>query len=53
VTTIIVILLLLALLFGGIGVFVEGLLWLLIIAAALIVASFVAGAVGRGGRARA
>lgn len=43
-----VILLVLALLFGGVGLFVEGLKWLLIISAALFVASLVSGAVGRG-----
>lgn len=45
-TTLVVILLLLALLIGGIGLFVEGLIWLLIISAALIVASFFARSVG-------
>ncbi|WP_225414071.1 hypothetical protein [Stigmatella hybrida] len=43
-----VILLVLALLFGGVGLFVEGLKWLLIISAALFVASLVSGAMGRG-----
>jgi hypothetical protein len=51
--TTIVILLILALIFGGLGLFVEGLLWLLIIAAAFLVVSFVVGVLGRGGgRAR-
>ncbi|WP_187323524.1 hypothetical protein [Stigmatella aurantiaca] len=43
-----VILLVLALLFGGVGLFVEGLKWLLIISAALFVASLVSGAMSRG-----
>jgi uncharacterized RDD family membrane protein YckC len=47
---IVVVLLVLALIFGGIGLLVEGLFWLLIIAAALAVASFVFG--GRSRRAR-
>ncbi len=46
-STLVIILLILALLIGGIGLFVEGLIWLLIIAAALVVASFFARSVGR------
>jgi hypothetical membrane protein len=41
-------LLILALLFGGVGLFVEGLKWLLIIALVLFVASFFTGVRGRG-----
>jgi hypothetical protein len=44
----IVILLLLALVFGGVGLFVTGLKWLLIVSAVLFVASLVSGTVGRG-----
>ncbi len=40
-------LLILALLFGGIGLFIEGLKWLLIIALVLFVASFFTGWRGR------
>ena len=43
----VLLLLLLALLFGGLGLFVEGLKWALIIALALVIASAVTG-----GRAR-
>ena len=43
-----VILLVLALLFGGVGLFVTGLKWLLIVSAVLFVASLVSGTVGRG-----
>jgi hypothetical membrane protein len=43
----VVLLLLLALLVGGVGLFVEGLKWLLIIAIVLFVASFFTGARGR------
>jgi len=39
----VVLLLLLALLFGGLGLFVAGLKWALIIALALVIASFVTG----------
>lgn len=39
-STWVIVLLLLALLFGGVGLFVEGLKWVLIIALALIIASF-------------
>lgn len=39
-STWVIILLLLALLFGGVGLFVEGLKWVLIIAVALFIASF-------------
>jgi hypothetical protein len=38
--TLVIVLLLLALLLGGVGLFVEGLKWVLIIALALIIASF-------------
>lgn len=41
--SIVIALLLLALLFGGFGLFVEGLKWLLIIALVLFVASFFTG----------
>ena len=47
---IVVILLLLALLIGGIGLFVEGLKWLLIIALVLLLISVVSGFLGRGRR---
>ena len=43
----VVLLLLLALLFGGAGLFVEGLKWMLIIALVLFVASFFTGYRGR------
>ena len=46
----VVLLLLLALLFGGIGLFVEGLKWVLIIALILLIASALSGARFRGGR---
>lgn len=39
-TTWVIALLLLALLFGGVGLFVEGLKWVLIVAVALLIASF-------------
>jgi hypothetical membrane protein len=42
------ILLLLAVLFGGVGLFVEGLKWLLIISAVLFVAGLASGVVTRG-----
>jgi hypothetical protein len=42
-------LLILALIFGGLGLFVEGLKWLLIIALVLLVVSFFTGARGRRG----
>jgi len=44
----IVLLLVLALIFGGMGLFVTGLKWLLIVSAVLFVASLVSGTVGRG-----
>ena len=47
-STLVIVLLLLALLVGGLGLFVEGLKWLLIIALVLIVASALSGFVGRG-----
>ncbi len=43
----VVLLLVLALLFGGVGLFVEGLKWALIIAVALVIASFFTGYRGR------
>ena len=43
-------LLILALIFGGVGLFVEGLKWLLIIAVVLFIASFFTGFRGRSGR---
>lgn len=46
----VVLLLVLALLFGGVGLFVEGLKWVLIIALVLIVASFFTGTTWRGRR---
>lgn len=46
-STVVIVLLLLALLFGGVGLFVEGLIWLLIIAAVLFVASALMGFNGR------
>ena len=44
---IVVLLLLLALIFGGVGLFVEGLTWVLIIGLVLLVASFFLGFRGR------
>jgi hypothetical protein len=44
----VIVLLLLALLFGGVGLFVEGLKWLLIIALVLLVVSAFTGYRGRG-----
>ena len=44
----VVLLLVLALLFGGLGLFVEGLKWLLIIALVLFVAGALSGYMGRG-----
>jgi hypothetical protein len=43
----VVLLLVAALVFGGLGLFVEGLKWLLIIALVLLVASLVAGLLDR------
>jgi len=40
---VVLLLLLLALLFGGLGLFVEGLKWALIIALALVIVSFFSG----------
>lgn len=45
---IVIALVLLALIFGGIGLLVEGLLWLLVIAAVLVVLGAVFGFRGRG-----
>ncbi len=44
----VLLLLLLALLFGGVGLFVEGLKWLLIIALVLLILSAFSGMRGRG-----
>jgi hypothetical protein len=49
-TTLIVVILILALIFGGVGLFVEGLFWLVIIGLALLVVSAVLGFTGRGSR---
>jgi hypothetical protein len=49
-STLVIVLLLLALLFGGVGLFVEGLMWLLVIALILFVVSAVTGFRGRGTR---
>lgn len=46
----VILLLLLALLFGGMGLFVEGLKWALIVALALVVISAFSGYSYRGGR---
>jgi hypothetical membrane protein len=46
----VVLLLLLALVFGGVGLFVEGLKWVLIIALILFVAGALSGVRARGGR---
>ena len=43
----VIVLIVLALVFGGVGLLVEGLFWLLVIAAALVVASIVMGAARR------
>jgi hypothetical protein len=40
----VVVILLIALLFGGLGLFVEALWWMLVVAGALLLAGFVAGA---------
>jgi hypothetical protein len=45
--TLLVILLLLALVFGGIGLFVEAAAWALVIAVALVIAGLVVGWFGR------
>ena len=44
---IIIILIILALIFGGVGLLVEGLMWLLIISLALVIAGAVFGVRGR------
>ena len=46
----VVLLLILALIFGGVGLFVEGLMWVLIIGLVLLVASAVLGLGSRGRR---
>jgi hypothetical protein len=46
--TLLIIILLLALIFGGIGLFVEAATWALIIAVALLVAGIIAGFFSRG-----
>ncbi len=51
VVTLVVVLLVLAVLFGLFGLFIEGLKWLLIIAAALIIASVVSNFLGSRSRA--
>ncbi|HSL72848.1 MAG TPA: hypothetical protein VK853_00170 [Ilumatobacteraceae bacterium] len=51
--TLLIILLLLALVFGGIGLLVEAAAWAFIIALVLLVAGVIAGFVGRGSRASA
>lgn len=43
----VLLLLILALLFGGVGLFVEGLKWLLIIAVVLLIAGAITGSRGR------
>ncbi len=43
----VVVLLILALLFGGVGLFIEGLKWLLIIAVVLLILSALSGLRGR------
>ena len=43
-------LLVLALLLGGVGLFIEGLTWLLVIAVVLLIASVISGALHGGGR---
>jgi hypothetical protein len=45
---ILLVLLILALIFGGIGLLVEGLVWMLIIAGALVIAGIVMGMLNRG-----
>lgn len=45
--SLIVVLLVLAIVFGGLGLLVEGLLWLLVIGAALLVAGLLAGMLSR------
>jgi hypothetical protein len=47
--TLLIVLLVLALIFGGIGLFVEAAAWALIIAGVLLVAGLIAGFLGRGG----
>lgn len=46
-STLVIIILLLALIFGGVGLFVEGLIWLAIIGLILLVVSAVLGFTGR------
>jgi hypothetical protein len=46
--TLLIILLILALIFGGIGLLVEAAAWALIIAVVLLIAGVIAGFVGRG-----
>jgi hypothetical protein len=48
--SVVLILLLLALVVGGVGLFVEGLKWLLIIALVLLAISVLSGLLGRRGR---
>jgi hypothetical protein len=49
--SLVLVLLLVALLVGGAGLFIEGLQWLLIIAVVLFIASFFSGSFGRRGSA--
>jgi hypothetical protein len=46
----VLLLIILALLVGGVGLLIEGLFWLVIIALVLLVASAIAGFMGRGAR---
>jgi hypothetical protein len=46
-STLVIIILILALIFGGVGLFVEGLIWLAIIGLILLVVSAVLGFTGR------
>jgi len=45
--TLVILLLVLALILGGIGLFVEALRWILIVAVVLLVASMISGYMGR------
>lgn len=49
-TPLVVLILILALIFGGVGLFVDALWWLLIIAAVLFLLSLASSAIGRGRR---
>jgi hypothetical protein len=50
VMTVIVALIMLALVFAGLGLLVEGLLWLLVIAGAMFIGSIALGVIGRSAR---